>query len=227
MLENDKREFAQIMRATMITCRGEIPEASVMKIWWAALERFSLEQVSAALSQYCLRGKFPPMPADILEILDRMLPDGRPTADEAWALYPRSEYASSVITDEMAEAFKMAAPLLDSGDKIGARMAFKDAYNRIVEQNKLSGIAPTWLPSLGHDKDGREAALQDAVNRKLLKAEHAVKMLSPSDTAALIEHTGAKLQLEDKREVSTEQALSNIAKLREIICSSSIVKMAA
>lgn len=177
MLDSDKKQFAQIVRSTMLVCGGDAPEPDVLRIWWASLQQFSIADVSSAFSQYAMRGKYAPKPADILEILDRIKPDGRPGTDEAWAMIPRDESASAVMTEEMAEAYGIALPLLNEGDQIAARMAFKGAYQRIVEQNRLAGIAPKWFPSLGYDARGREAVLTEAVRLGRLGQEQIVGLL--------------------------------------------------
>jgi len=54
-------------------------------------------------------------PLRISEILSRIR-DGRPDADEAWAMMPQDELASVVWTDEMAKAWGIVMPLLEAGD---------------------------------------------------------------------------------------------------------------
>lgn len=185
MLDADKKQFAKIVRSTMLVTGGEAPEPDVLRIWWAALKNYAISDVSAAFSEYAIRGKFAPKPADILGILDRMLPDGRLGADEAWAMIPRDEASSVVWTDEMAQAFGIALPLLNEGDAIAARMAFKEAYVRIIDANKRQGIAPNWKPSLGHNPDDRERAISEAMRLGRISPEHAQSLLpAPIDYVA-------------------------------------------
>ena len=65
---------------------------------------------------------------DILERMD----DGRPGPEAAWAqvLWLKDERKSAVWCEEMRAAWAVALPLLDSGDEIAARMAFKETYSR-------------------------------------------------------------------------------------------------
>lgn len=199
MLDNDKNQFAQIVRSTMLVCGGSAPEVDGLQIWWKSLQSYSIESVSSAFSEYVMRGKFAPRPADILEILDRALPDGRPGADEAWAMIPRDEASSVVWTDEMAEAWGIAKPLLDEGDQVGARMSFKEAYARLVDAAKRAGTPPKWFPSLGSDKEGRDVALGEAVRLGRLGAQHAISLLPPDKVAPMLQLAGeTKLELEHK-----------------------------
>ena len=106
--------------------------------------------------------------------------DGRPSADEAWALAldARNESLTVVWTDEARSAFSVARPVLDAGDKIGARMAFRDAYDRIVRNNRASKVKANWTASLGWDSCQRETALKSAESRGLLPSAHVAALLS-------------------------------------------------
>lgn len=210
MFDADKKEFARIVRATMLVCGGDAPEPDILRIWWASLERYSIENVSTAFSEYAQRGKFAPKPADIHEIMDRIRPDGRPGADEAWAMIPRDEYTSAVMTTEMAEAIGIAQPLLDEGDQVAARMAFKDAYSRIVDAAKRDGKPPEWFPSLGYDNAGREPVLIEAVRLGRLPASQVSGLLPAPEKLPT-------LAIEDKSKFTQEQMRENIAKLKSII----------
>jgi hypothetical protein len=177
MLDSDKKEFASIVSATLKTYRIE-PDADVLRLWWGVLKRFSIDQVRNGFNAYIgsKDAKFI-VPANIVEAIEKNEPDGRLGAEEAWAVYPHDEASSAVITNEMAEAMQSAQELLSYGDRIGARMAFKEAYNRIVERNKLNGISPRWFASLGHSKEGREMALKDAVIKGRISQDHATSLL--------------------------------------------------
>lgn len=101
------------------------------------------------------------------------LDDGRLGAEEAWAMLPKSEADSVVWTTEMAEALRSCQDLLDDGDRIGARMAFKQAYDRLVAAARDAGVPADWQISLGHDPRGREKALREAVERGRISLEYA------------------------------------------------------
>lgn len=217
MLDADKKQFAKIVRSTMLVTGGEAPEPDVLRIWWAALQNYQIADVSAAFSEYAMRGKFAPRPADILEILDRALPDGRPGADEAWAIIPRDEYTSAVWTTEIAEAWGIAKPLLDEGDQVAARMAFKESYARIVDSNKRNGIKPSWLPSLGQDKEGRDSVLAEAVRLGRIGAEHAIGLVAPDKIAPMLQSAGKERMALEHKMPTSDQELANLAKIKAIL----------
>lgn len=113
-------------------------------------------------------------------IIDRLNEnDGRPTSDEAWAmsLEALDEAKTVVWTDEARAAFSIARPVLAEGDKVGARMAFRDAYDRIVRESRERAIPAKWSASLGWDKSLREVALRHAEAAGLLPAPQVAALL--------------------------------------------------
>ena len=177
MTDNDKKQFAKIIRATFALFGGESPNADILRMWWALLVQFDIVDIEAAFISFAQKWKFAPKPAEIIELIERAKPDGRPSADEAWAAIPRDEMTSVIMSAEMAEAMQVAQPLLDAGDQVAARMAFRDAYTRIVDGNKRNSVAVKWFPSFGTDKHGRAVAVAEAVQKKRITFKHAVELL--------------------------------------------------
>ena len=214
MLDADKKEFATIVSATLKTYRIE-PDADVLRLWWGVLANYTMEEVRDGFTRFVSskEAKFSVVPANIVESIELNKPDGRLGADEAWAVYPHDEYSSAVITNEIAEAMQVAPQLLNEGDKIAARMAFKDAYNRIVQKNKNEGIAPKWFPSLGHDKAGREEVLKQAVQLGRLTQDHAMSVLPLKVNHEITEVVGL---LDNKAELTPEQMQKNKQRIAEI-----------
>lgn len=120
-----------------------------------------------------VRGRF--TLADVIARLD----DGRPGPEEAWAMVPKSELESAVWTQEMAEAFGTAMPLLDSGDRVAARVAFVEAYRRLVQQARDERLPVRWSPTLGTDPRGRTSALLEAARKGRITQEHAERFALP------------------------------------------------
>lgn len=153
----------------------ELSEAALL-VFEADLDGYPEADVLAALTR-CrreLRGRL-----TIADVLDRMRTvGGHPTANEAWAMVLASldESETVVWTDQVAEAAAVARPILEAGDEVGARMAFRDAYERIVRER---ADEPRWFPSLGSDAVRREAALDRAVADGRLRREHVDGLLPP------------------------------------------------
>lgn len=167
MRKEDFKEFAQMLDAVCgLLSRGAYtPNAQNTALFFRSLARYELETVRAAFDGHVcdpVRGKFVPVPADILaQIESRAQNDGRPDAEEAWALSvcARDEGATVVWTDEMAEAYGICLPVLNGGDEVGARMAFKSAYARLVDLARAGGKPAKWSASLGHNKLEQTATL--------------------------------------------------------------------
>jgi len=111
--------------------------------------------------------------------------DGRPDTEEAWNMLPRDEMASTVWTEEMAQAWGLASPMLEAGDIAAARRAFGESYAKAVQQARIRREPVRWTPSLGSDVKGREAVLLDAVRKGRLTATQASALLPPGDLSAL------------------------------------------
>lgn len=115
------------------------------EVFAADLGKYSENQVMGALSR-CrreLKGRL--TLADVISRLD----DGRPGVEEAWAMVPKSEMDSVIWTEEMALAMGVASGLIENGDLVGARMAFKEKYLQLCQQARDQGIMVSWRPSYG------------------------------------------------------------------------------
>ena len=75
------------------------------------------------------------------------------------------EGQSVVWTAEMKDAFFIALPLIQQGDMIGARMAFKEGYTKQVNKAKAEQVPAVWEASLGFDIEGRQSVLNEAVEK--------------------------------------------------------------
>lgn len=219
MFDNEKRLFSDLMDAVLPIYRMEASKET-KRLWWEVLKRHSMTDVSAAFSEHVSKNGKGITPADIGNLIDRANPDGRPGADEAWAMLPyRDEAASVVMTEEMAEAFGIASEV---DDKNGARMAFRDAYNRIVERNKRAGIKPKWFASLGDDKNGREIVISEAVRLGRISQTQADKLLPPPVTESgnvvlALASVNGVLTDNSSTEIDRENAKKRIAELKSML----------
>ena len=172
---NDKREFASIMEAVMLLY-GKDSTPSLLRLYWNALAAHSIDQVRWAFDHWVKdpkQGTFMPKPADIIRTIQEAtgtLESQWLSANEAWAVaLPAIDEDSTVVwTPEIAKAFEVARPILEGGDKIGARMAFIPAYERFVDQAKRESRTPHYEISAGWDANMREIAVQNAVTAGLL-----------------------------------------------------------
>ena len=157
-------------------------------MFFRAVADHTLENVRGAFDAHLkdpMRGRFAPLPAAIIaQINGCVADDGRPGAEEAFAIALRSDDEAETIvwTAEMSSAWAIASPVQNSGDKVGARMAFKEAYARLIEEARRLRRPVKWAPSLGHDASRRDIALTTAHAAGLLTGPAPVLMIAPAAT---------------------------------------------
>ena len=148
------------------------------------LDDLPLELVEGALYHHMRdpeRGRFMPRPADVLaQATGETM--GHPGPEEAWSIAQgATDEADTVVwTPEIAAAWNVAAPSVQGGDMIGARMAFIEKYRRIMRETRT---APRWEVSLGHDPALRAARIQAASEAGRLASDQAERLLLTSNAA--------------------------------------------
>lgn len=169
MRTEDLPQFAKLLADVLAGYGKPLPEKAEIGIWFNQLAPFQPAVIKKAFEAYRMeRPDFAPVPNGI--VARCKLLDGRPDENEAWAvaLTSQDEAETVVWTDEMAGAFNLARPLLETGDEIGARMAFKDAYKRLVGEARAANLPINWTVSAGWDAGRRQVAVQKAVVAGLL-----------------------------------------------------------
>lgn len=194
------------------------PTATMIAEAFRVLSGFPLRAVLAGIdahSRDSQRGQYGPKPADIVFQIERFAPElERPTADEAWAMCPHSEAETVVWTTEIAEAFGLACGV-DESDRIGRRMAFKGAYERLVGRAKANFEPVRWVVSVGHDATAREAVISDSVRLGRLSRDQAAEYLTHSPAPngfAQLEHAARQAAPEQR-----DQALTALRGLRALL----------
>lgn len=173
-----KRELSQAIALLQAEYDDMQPvDGPRLDMWWEALADYPDGAVKAAAARHLKSSPFKPKLADIVALCESQCQTAWLTADEAWARMPKSEMDSCMLTDETAQAMAAADPLLQAGDRVAARMAFKGAYERLVEQAKIDGRRPKFFPSFGNDVAGRVAMLADAVRTGKYPVQAAIERL--------------------------------------------------
>lgn len=168
-----------------------------------ALAPYPLDQVRAALDAHVRdpqRGRWPPVPADVIaQMAAAAEADGRPGAEEAWAisLAASDERDTVVWSAEMAEAWTAARPVFSRGDEIGARMAFREVYQRLIAEARAARRPLAWSTSLGHDADRRAEAIGAAV--QLGRLPQADLLALPGSRVSLVPPPAVRAKLEALR----------------------------
>ncbi len=221
MKNADKRAFAELLGG-LLELYGRKISPSAAELWWSAFEQHDLSEVRAAFSRYTQdpeQGRYPPTPASVLGCINSA--SVRLGADEAWALALGTfdEAATVCVTDEILEAVAAAAPVMETGDKIGTRMAFKAAYERITSQRRMAGAAPKWRLSMGWDAEQRAQVAQEALRLGRVTEEQVRDYLpapAPSGPAAAVAGllTGNVVQMPVGEDA---KARANLRRLRDAI----------
>lgn len=213
MNQSDAARFFELLDLTydMIGVgAGKIISPAAKAMFFQDLERYPLDLIEGALAahrQDPKRGSFTPKVSDITYQIERRRRVLWLPADEAWARiskpgkpvkqkngkinYGAAEPGPCLLTNEIAQALAAATPLLEAGDDIAARMAFKGCYDRLVERAKLERRGPVYFVSPGGSFEEQQAVVDEGVRQGLLAA--------PAPTAPLLESStrtiGAKPDL--------------------------------
>lgn len=204
------RKVVEALSVTAEICGTVWSEAAAAAVL-AKLAPYQTDTVLAALDrcQTELTGRL--TLAAIIERID----DGRPTADEAWAqVGTTDERRTLVSTDEAFLAFGEVSALMQT-DEVGARMAFRDAYKRIVTANRAAGVPVDWRPSLGFDREGRDVAIAEAMAKGRLDAGYVERVLGylPAGQAPA---TAKRLPPGDPKRIAAERQERNLQGLADL-----------
>lgn len=168
MREADFDEFSELLKAAF-DILGKTPAAKVISptaqaLWFQALSEYPLPAVRAGLAAQIKRGTYTPVPADVVGFIESTLQrDNRPGGEEAWALALSTldDVNTVVWTQEAAEAFGKARPVLESSGPISARKTFLEIYERLVTASRQSRTAVSWFVSPGSDVDTYRRAIEN------------------------------------------------------------------
>lgn len=190
MFDTDEAAFYTLLLDTDEAIRpGSKPRTEgAMVLVFEDLRKYPLKLVSQALAAHRRdpdRGQYLPNSSHIEYQINIRRPVVWISADEAWARAPKTESQPALMTSEMAQALAAAAPLLADGDKIAARMAFKGAYDRLIERAKLEQRGPEYFVSPGGTYEDQQAVIADGQRMGLLpepKPEPALQLETTART---------------------------------------------
>ena len=223
MKQCDFDNFSELLTTTA-EMYGKSLKPTQTAMYFRVLAQFPIEAIQSALNAHMLdseRGRFMPLPADLIGHLEKMRFDNRPSAEEAWSTAVQSidERVTVVWTEETSQAWYAAAnELMAIGDKFNASRGFIAKYNDLVSLARLQGKPVVWLVAQGYDKDLREQAIRDAHKAKKITTEQA-KILLPYHKAeegalAAIESNVA-LMIENKGATDNHKELSRLDELKK------------
>lgn len=141
-----------------------------MKMLFEDLDGYDINGLYESWKKYRLsdKGRFMPTAFDLIN----NIPDGRPTANEAFALLPRHEDESVVWTHEIQTAWFSVKNQMGNSPQ-AAWFAFKEKYDSLVLEARKNKQNAIWSVSLGFDVAGRDKALVEALDKKRISLEFA------------------------------------------------------
>jgi hypothetical protein len=213
MKQDDFTEFHALLSECLSVFSGP-PSAAISAVWFRTLSGYGLDTLKAAFTSHMrdpVNGRFEPKPAHIIDQIERAAKnDGRPGAEEAWAIAQAAgrEDDTVVWTSECAQAWGLSRSVSALGDDVGARMAFKETYTRLVAEARARCEPASWEVSEGFDKAMRRVAIAQAVEAGRL----------PAGRYEAIGHTTEVLMLEmqGKQEGIPDDIRQRLAELRDI-----------
>lgn len=218
MREADFPQFASLLEG--VTGLYGKPASEVqIAVFFRALGGYPFREVQAGFDAHLRdpqRGRFAPMPADIIAQINGLAAeDGRPGPEEAWAVaMSASDEAVAVVwTDEIAEAWGTARHVLARGDEVGARMCFREAYGRLVDDARRARRPVKWWGSMGQGESERDERSADAVrlaaDRGLLPAPEAPLLPAPAQPFEALERR-APLAVAEKLRALRQQLCERV-----------------
>jgi hypothetical protein len=162
---------------------GEALTEQRQEIYCGGLADISQDRLQVAFRRARYELKWFPKLAELRELAGALggdLKDSRPGPEEAWARMPKGERMeddSIVWCEEERSAYSACRGLLMNGDQIGARMAFKERYERELAEARSQGRPVRWIMSAGYDIDHRLTTLATAVQERRLSLESALNFV--------------------------------------------------
>jgi hypothetical protein len=167
------REILRAVASTAELCGGMRLSSEALEMFVLLLEeKYSKSQVLKALTRCMSEVKGHLSPSDVISRID----DGYPGAEEAWAELPKHEGDTAVWTEEMASSYATVSDLIAEGNFVAARMAFKESYQKLVADARVSGRPVKWTVSLGHDVNSRTPAVARSLQLGRIGREVAIRL---------------------------------------------------
>lgn len=203
--------------AHAMSVSNQVPSDGVVMSVFDTLIEYPIEHVLGSIQVHSRKSKFAPTPADVVAIIESRTNTKHIGPDEAWGIVLKSfdEAESVVMTQEMLDARCAAWSAWFDGDKIGARMAFKDTYSRIIE----SAPSPKWRLIVGWGQLRIEAAVEEAKLLGRLPDEYRANkhLLLGAPAATSVTVSGLIEQAAEKTKQSPEVREKALSKLKKIL----------
>lgn len=223
MFNHDFDEFNELIGdLASLYSKTLTPKQTAM--YFRVLSNYPLEAIQSAMdahSRDAERGRFMPLPADLIAQLEAMRFDGRPRAEEAWATAIGSLDESETITwtEETSEAwYSCANELMRAGDKFNASRGFIAKYDELVLLARKQNKPVKWIVTQGQDKDKRDQSIRESYKAKKISQSQAVILLphhkNDGESYEAIKST-VSLMIENKCATTGHHELERVAAIKK------------
>jgi hypothetical protein len=183
MTKQDYLQFSEMWQGVHnVMSFGKVFDNNSMMFIFELLEDYPFEVVKQAVKLYAKQNSQSPQASDIINLLK--MGNKHLSPAEAWAIFPKNDFESGVITDEMLRAWCIASDLYESKQFYAAEKAFLSSYTRIVSESELVGKPIEWKLSRGSNHDMLKTTVEQAVRLGRLKPDYANGVLESLPTPA-------------------------------------------
>ena len=178
MTPKDTKRFQAMLTALAEYFPNSRPNLEVIvEGYYEDLAMLPLEQVGDAFWQARRECQFFPTIKELREFAGLTRATyGHPGPEEAWAIYPKSEAETAIVTDEIMVAGAVAANMLDHDDLIAARMVFLEVYRKQLDNARVEQRPARWWATMGTDPQRRVAPLVKGVEQGKIAASRALSL---------------------------------------------------
>lgn len=199
-------KIKEIITREFIFYDQQINKAQI-EMWVDELKNFRADEIFSAYLKLRSNSTRVPLPVHVKNVLFDF-----PSADEAWALIPKSEDDFAIWCDPMRIAYGVCRSLLET-DEIAARMAFKGSYDSEVMKAKSENKRPDWTCSEGFKNHNKDFVLRMAIGRQWIREDHAAKW-----NPEFVLQAPKLLQIEGPKETFNDEIREeSIKKINEIL----------
>lgn len=209
MHDNEYQKFAELWAtANEVSANGKVLSNGAMYMIFTALKKYPLGFIEQALHQHIANNQFAPTVAGITEIINQATGSEHLSPAEAWAIFPKSESESGMVTTEMLKAWGISSDLYEIGKHYQAEQAFLSAYKREVAESKLAGRLPKRQLTKGTNETQLKSVVEEALTKGWLSRDYANSVLNTLPKPA----NGVISGLIKGNAPKQTQGLSNVAK---------------
>jgi hypothetical protein len=221
MKNEDRNRFAEMLLGMADYYQRSLTPA-VVEIYWQGLIEYEYEDVAQVCTSHIrgnYGGTFMPKVSDIIASLDADDVNAWPSPDEAWGIAVRTfdEADTCIVCDEIMTARESCEPVMNLGDEVGARMTFRDVFDRQRRAAIANGRKPKWWMTPGHDRTLRAQRLAEAVALKRLPPSVLIGLEAPPTEHPVVAMRRIAADKDGTVRAQAEEAIAKLGAIRDAL----------